>query len=82
MKDIFRKYRFNKHHFELGDIWLTIAQQDEMNEEVQTLLRVARAAEKQRGMLRKTRHFNDLTEIEVEIFEAIKELPDGLLWEV
>jgi len=45
MNDIFKEYRFNdKHHLGIGDIRLTIAQQDEINEATQALLRVARAA--------------------------------------
>ena len=45
MTDIFKEYRFNeKHHLGLGDIRLTIAQQNEINDATQALLRVARAA--------------------------------------
>ena len=45
MNDVFKEFRFkDAHHLGLGDIRLTIAQQDEINNGVQALLRVARDA--------------------------------------
>ena len=80
MTDIFKEYRFNeKHHLGLGDIRLTIAQQNEINDATQALLRVARAAKAVSNIHRKGYLGSGMDYAITSMNEALKELPEGLL---
>ena len=73
MTDIFKEYRFNeKHHLGLGDIRLTIAQQNEINDATQALLRVARAAEKFVDLIGIQLHI-PVSDEEKKVKQALKE---------
>ena len=49
---------------------------EKLNEHTK-LKRVRDAAKKLRDMLRKTKHFGDLTEVERELFDALADTKDG-----